>query len=122
LVDVISLIRCENAKLGGENLSSCGTSPAFLVTPGRYSRRGYESDNEFVLYGSRRYHLLAGKERLWPVGRQECEEFMKPLEIPSCDDRLTWDTYLSIYHFPTLVAADDRDLCSFAQTGTGNRG
>ena len=37
---------------------------------------------------------------------------MKPLEMPSCDDRLLWDTYMSIYHLPTLVAADDLGLFS----------
>ena len=37
---------------------------------------------------------------------------MKSLEMPSCDDRLIWDTYLSRYYLPTLVAADELALFS----------
>jgi hypothetical protein len=46
------------------------------------------------------------------LGGQKYAKAMKPLEMPSCDDRLIWDTFLSIYHLPTLVAADDLGLFS----------
>jgi hypothetical protein len=28
------------------------------------------------------------------------------LEPPTSDDRLIWDVWLSVYHFPTLAVAD----------------
>ncbi|HAX77722.1 MAG TPA: ubiquinone/menaquinone biosynthesis protein [Cyanobacteria bacterium UBA11162] len=33
-------------------------------------------------------------------------------EIPTCDDRLLWDTWLSMFHFPTLTVADELGLFS----------
>src|SRR6516162_2679170 len=51
-------------------------------------------------------------DRAGIFGRIQYGEFMKPLEMPSCDDRLLWDTYMSVYHLPTLVAADDLGLFS----------
>ena len=32
------------------------------------------------------------------------------LKLPTCDDRLVWDVWMSVYHFPTLTVADDLDL------------
>ncbi len=34
------------------------------------------------------------------------------LEILTCDDKLLWDTWLSMFHFPTLTVADELGLFS----------
>jgi cyclopropane fatty-acyl-phospholipid synthase-like methyltransferase len=33
-----------------------------------------------------------------------------PLDLPSCDDKRMWETWLSYYHFPTLTVADEVGL------------
>jgi len=33
-----------------------------------------------------------------------------PIALPPCDDRILWDAWLSLYHFPALAAADDLGL------------
>lgn len=37
------------------------------------------------------------------------------LESPSCDDRLLWDTWMSLCHFPALTVADELGLFSFLE-------
>jgi hypothetical protein len=32
------------------------------------------------------------------------------LKLPTCDDKLVWDVWMSVYHFPTLTVADDVGL------------
>jgi hypothetical protein len=39
-----------------------------------------------------------------------------PIEPPSCDDRLVWDTYLSAFQYPVLVIADKIGLFQFLAT------
>lgn len=34
----------------------------------------------------------------------------KQLEIPTCNDKPIWDVWMSLFHFPTLVAADEMGL------------
>jgi hypothetical protein len=33
-----------------------------------------------------------------------------PLEPPTCDDRAIWDIWMSTYHFPALVVAEEIGL------------
>jgi cyclopropane fatty-acyl-phospholipid synthase-like methyltransferase len=33
--------------------------------------------------------------------------------LPSCDDRRMWDVMMSVYHFPTMTAADDLGVFAF---------
>lgn len=35
------------------------------------------------------------------------------LQIPTCDDHLIWDVYLSMFHYPTLVVADKMGIFPF---------
>jgi hypothetical protein len=37
------------------------------------------------------------------------------LKLPTCDDRLVWDVWLSVYQFPTLTVADDLGLFSLLE-------
>ncbi|MBD2436643.1 methyltransferase [Nostoc sp. FACHB-110] len=38
------------------------------------------------------------------------EQQTKKLSIPTCDDRLLWETWMSMFHFPTLTVADELGL------------
>lgn len=37
------------------------------------------------------------------------------MPIPTCDDRLLWETWMSMFHFPTLTVADELGLFPFLE-------
>lgn len=37
---------------------------------------------------------------------------MKNIAAPTCDDKLLWDTWMSVFHFPSLTTADELGLFS----------
>jgi hypothetical protein len=40
---------------------------------------------------------------------------VRPLELPTCDDRLIWNIASSTYYFPTLTVADELGLFSYLE-------
>ena len=45
-----------------------------------------------------------------------------PLDLPSCDDRRMWDVMMSVYHFPTLTAADELGLFPYLADSSATEG
>lgn len=49
------------------------------------------------------------------------QKTVQHIEPPSCDDRLIWDVYTSMYHLPALAAADELCLFSFLEKKPATR-